>query len=133
MSTLRRKPYAYSLFAVMLGLLSACASSPPKSEVDFKEGYDFSPIKTVAFMKATPSGDSAMAMLSDMQINRIDKALGEALESKGLRVVEDQSQADALVNWHLATQEKADVRTYNTGSSMSMGMGMGGYGHYNRA
>jgi hypothetical protein len=57
------------------------------------------------------------------------------LESKGLRVVEDQSQADALVNWHLATQEKADVRTYNTGSSMSMGMGMGmgGYGHYNRA
>ena len=60
MSILRRKSYVYSLFAVTLGLLSACASSPPKSEVDFKEGYDFSPIKTVAFLKAKPSGDSAM-------------------------------------------------------------------------
>jgi hypothetical protein len=64
--------------------------------------------------------------LSDMQRDRIDEALAFALRNKGLQVVDDAAQADLLVSWHLVTQEKTDVRTWETPA-------MGGYyGGYNR-
>jgi hypothetical protein len=64
-----------------------------------------------------------------MQKNRIDAALQFALENKGFQMVDDPSQADMLISWHLMTQEKTDVRTYQTG--MSTGY-YGGYNRYNR-
>jgi hypothetical protein len=68
--------------------------------------------------------------MSDMQINRIDLALERALQLKGLEIVEDPNQADALISWHLVTEEKTKVRTYDTGPSY--GGGYGRYGSYNR-
>ena len=56
-------------------------------------------------------------------------ALENALQAKGFVWVEDASQADLLVSWHLVTQDKTDVRTYQT---PSMGVGYGRYGGYNR-
>jgi Domain of unknown function (DUF4136) len=115
------------LFTASLFFLGACASTPPEPDVDFNTSYNFSGIKTLALAETTSSGDSARALMSDMQINRINIALTGVLEAKGFQIVEDQSKADALINWHLAASDKQDIRTSTTPGMHA------GYGRYNRA
>ena len=117
-----------ALFAV--AIISACASGPPKPAVDYKSDYNFAAVHKVAFFHESGevSGNNPIP-LSDMARDRIDSALETALQTKGFVWVEDASQADLLVSWHLGTQDKTDVRTYQT---PSMGVGYGRYGGYNR-
>jgi hypothetical protein len=117
------------LAILLLGALSACTSAPPEPMVDFKQGYNFSGIKKLAFLPDSggTSGDSPRVSMSSMQRERINDALAQAVEKKGMTVISDPKKADALITWHLVAQEKTDVRTYNTG--MSHGAG---YGYYNR-
>ena len=117
-----------ALFAVTF--ISACASSPPKPAVDYKSDYNFAAVHKVAFFHESGevSGNNPIP-LSDMARDRIDSALETALQTKGFVWVDDASQADLLVSWHLVTQDKTDVRTYQT---PSMGVGYGRYGGYNR-
>ena len=116
-----------ALWVVAIGLLlSACASSPPTPLVDFKPDYNFSTVKKVAFWAQADqvAGDNPLT-LSDMQKDRINNALAYALRNKGLEIVDDPKQADLLLSWHLITQQKTDVRTYDTPA-------MGPYYGYNR-
>jgi hypothetical protein len=117
------------LAILVLGALSACSSAPPEPMVDFKKGHDFSAIKTLAFLPDSggTSGDSPRVFMSSMQRERINDALTQAVEKKGITVIADPKKADALITWHLVAQEKTDVRTYDTG--MNYGAG---YGYYNR-
>jgi hypothetical protein len=110
-------------------LLSACASSPPKPTVDYKADYNFTAVKKIAFYRDSGqvTGDNPL-QLSDMQRDRIDEALSSALNNAGFQIVDSADQADLLLSWHLVTQEKTDVRTWET---PTMGYG-GGYGRYNR-
>ena len=119
-----------SLMATLV--MTACASAPPKPTVDFKHDYDFSQVTKITFYKNSGqvSGDNPL-QLSDMQRNRIDAAVELALINKGFQFVEDASQADILLTWHLVTQHKTDVRTYQTASHGYYG-GHGGYRGYNR-
>jgi hypothetical protein len=111
-------------------LLAACASSPPKPTVDFKPDYNFAAVQTLAFYyKSGDSSGSNPVPLSDMARNRIDLALENAFAKKGYQVVPDASAADLLISWHVVTQDKTDVRTYQT---PGMGMGYSRYGGYNR-
>jgi len=112
--------------------LAACTSSPPKPNVDSKPGYDFLQVTKIGFYKDSGevSGDNPL-QLSDMQRNRINNALELALSNKGFQFVDDVSQADLLLSWHLATQNKTDVRTYQS-PSYGMSAGYGRYGGYNR-
>ena len=108
-------------------LLGACASGPPKPTVDYKPDYDFSQVTKVGFYARSGqvSGDNPL-QLSDIQKGRVNEALAYALRNKGLAIVDDPAQADLLLSWHLVTQHKTDVRTYQTPS-------YGGYyGPYNR-
>jgi len=115
---------------VFIIFLAACTSGPPKPTVDHKPDYNFTQVKKIAFYKDSGevSGDNPL-LLSDMQRNRIDNALQLALGNKGFQMVDDASQADLLLSWHLATQHKTDVRTYET---PAYGMSYGRYGRYNR-
>ena len=116
-----------ALFIVVLA--TACTTAPPKPDVDFNSEYNFSTVKKVAFYKTSGmvTGDNPV-QISDMQRNRADRALKLALENKGISFVEDAKDADLLLSWHLSTQDKTDVRTYQ-----SAGYGGGGYyGGYNR-
>tara|TARA_R110002072_G_scaffold141576_2_gene286821 strand:+ start:746 stop:1387 length:642 start_codon:yes stop_codon:yes gene_type:complete len=125
---------ALTVFLVSI-LLAACASGPPKPTVDYKADYDFSAVKTIAFYRNSGEvlGDNPM-QLSDIQRDRIDEALSYALTNRGFQMVTDASKADLLLSWTLDTQNKTNVRTYQTPTmGMGMGRGYGGYyGGYNR-
>ena len=119
----------FLILATLVALLAGCASGPPKPDVDFKPDYDFGQVRKIAFYKNSGqvSGDNPL-QLSDIQKDRIDQALSYALRNKGMEMVDDPAEADMLISWHLVTQHKTDVRTYETptyGASY-------GYGRYNR-
>ncbi|MEZ5569654.1 MAG: DUF4136 domain-containing protein [Halioglobus sp.] len=107
-------------------LLGACASGPPKPDVDFKPDYNFSAVKKVGFYRDSGEvvGDNPL-QLSDIQRGRIDEALVFAMKNKGFEIVQDPEAADLLISWHLVTQHKTDVQTWNTPA-------YGYYGPYNR-
>jgi hypothetical protein len=115
---------------VMVGLLAACSSGPPKPNVDYKQDYSFTAVKKIGMYRQSGqvSGDNPL-QLSDIQRERIDNALAYALGNKGFQMVDDPSQADLLMSWHLVTQHKTDVRTWET---PNYGMTYGRYGRYNR-
>jgi hypothetical protein len=112
-------------------LLSACASRPAKPLIDYNSGYDFSQVNTVAFYHESGqvAGTNPL-QVSDMARARVDLALENAMRAKGLTMVKDPEQADLLLSWHLATQEKTDVRTYET--AQHSGFYGAGFYPYNR-
>jgi hypothetical protein len=97
---------------LMLVLLTACASTPT-AQMDFDSGFDFSPVKTIAIQPINRSVATTI-IVSDMQVTRINEALTAELERRGYRVVDNNADADLLLSWHLITQERMDVRSYNT-------------------
>jgi hypothetical protein len=98
----------------LLALLSACSSSPTfDATTDHDSEYDFSGVRKIAIQPYNRL-DPASVRISDMQVARIEEALADELRNKGFAIVEDQAQADAFLSWHLVTQEKTDVRTYNS-------------------
>lgn len=119
---------AFTLCTILL--LAACASAPPAPTIDFKPDYDFTRVNKIAFYDASGqvSGDNPM-QLSDMQIDRIDEALATVLRDRGIEIVDNPAEADLLLSWHLVTEHKTDVRTYET---PAYGVGYSHYGRYNR-
>jgi hypothetical protein len=98
----------------VLALLAACSSTPTFDAVtDHDAQYDFSKVSKLA-MQPYDRLDPATVQVSDMQVARIEQALIDELQRKGFTVVEDQAEADVFVSWHLVTQEKTDVRSYNS-------------------
>jgi hypothetical protein len=125
-------PVTHALLALATALtLAACASGPPKPQVDYKQDYSFGQVRKIAFFKHSGqvTGENPVK-ISDIQRNRADIALQQALEKRGYQFVDDPKQADLLLSWHLATQEKTDVRTYQSPAYYG-GYGYG-YAPYNR-
>lgn len=118
-----------ALGLLLTTLLGACASTP-KPVFDYKQDYDFSQVKKIAFFigSGEVTGSNPM-QLSDFQKERIDDALARNLTGKGYQMVDDPDEADLLISWHLGVQDKTDVRTYETPSA---GMSYGYYSGYNR-
>ena len=122
---------AATVVATLLAtLIGACSSAPPTPEVDFKADFDFSKVHKIGFFDKSGEviGPNPL-QLSDMQKNRIDEALRLAITAKGFTWVEDPKDADLLLSWYLVTEEKTDVRTYET---PAVGVGYGRYAGYNR-
>jgi len=97
---------------MMLALVSAC-STPLEATMDFDPQFDFSKVQKIAIQPVDRT-DLSMVRISDMQVDRIDAALGDELERKGFQIVSDNAQADMFLTWHLVTEERTDVRTYNS-------------------
>jgi len=112
-----------------LALIAACATTPPTPVVDFKPGYDFGAVRKIAFydQSGLVTGSHPLP-ISDMERERIDSALEQALRARGFEILErkDAAQAQLLISWTLITDDKTEVRTYGT-----PGIGVG-YGRYNR-
>jgi len=97
-------------------VLAGCASSGlPVASVDQMPGYDFSKITSFAYLPVR-GGPSSSAFLSDMEVQRMHRAFAQALQARGMVLVEDREQADILASWHLVTQAQTDVRSYDSAS-----------------
>ena len=132
MSTFLPTRYGAMVALASCVLLAACASGPPKPDVDFKRDYDFSQVKKIGFYSKSGkvSGDNKM-QLSDIQKDRVDTALRNALGQKGFELVSNPGQADMLLSWHLVTQFKTDVQSYNTPGTYGPYYGYNRYAMYN--
>ena len=110
------KPIAARTVGTLLGLtlllLGAC-SSAPVAVTDHDPSFDFTAVRTVAILPVDRSV-TPVAVLSDMQINRMNWDIGDELQRKGMTLVNELSEADLLISWHLVTQQRTDVRTYNS-------------------
>jgi len=124
------KRFATAGMALGLALLLGACASTPEPVFDYKQDYDFSDVRKIGFYKGSGqvSGDNPL-QLSDFQKDRIDDALALELRNRGFEIVDDPSEADMLLSWHLGVQDKTDVRTYET---PAYGAGYGRYGGYNR-
>lgn len=105
--------------AALVSALCACGTIDDilssNAQVDYKKGYEFGDIKMVT-VNCSMDGESEELPLTPGQIDRVDAAIIRALEGRGLTVVEDEEGADALVTWHVVTQEQSSLREYNAES-----------------
>jgi hypothetical protein len=108
-----------SLAILALGALvviAGCSSTPKLEAVtDFDSSFDFSGVKTVAIQPVARMNASAV-LISDMDVNRINQEFTNQLTARGIDVVAENANADMYLAWHLVTQEKTDVRSYNSAS-----------------
>jgi len=84
--------------------------------MDFDPGFDFSGVRKIAILPVNRNV-SSIAAVSDMQAGRINRSLANELIRRGYDVVESIDDADMFLTWHLVTQERTDIRTYNTMSA----------------
>ena len=96
-----------------LALVLAACGSTPTANMDFDPAFDFSGIRTFAIQPIHRT-EASRAVLSDMQIGRVNASLTDELERRGFQVVDNNAEADILLVWHLVTQERTDVRTFNS-------------------
>jgi hypothetical protein len=110
---------AAALASTLCLWLAGCATTPPTPAVDYNPAYDFSGVNSVAMYRDSEQvqGENPL-QVSDMARERIDTALQRAMAQKGIRVVDDPAAADLLLSWHLVTETKTDVRTYETPVAM---------------
>lgn len=100
------------LLAAML--LAACSSNPAiKAFTDYNEAFDFSAVQTIGILPVDRA-DAEHITVSDMQAERIDRALAAELRSKGYEIIADHELADLQMTWHLVLQQRTDVRAYNS-------------------
>jgi hypothetical protein len=102
-----------TLLGLSLAVLLAACSSTPTATMDFDAGVDFSAVRKIAIQPIKRTVAS-QAILSDMQIGRVNASLTAELQRRGFHVVQNNADADMLLAWHLVTQERTDVRSFNT-------------------
>lgn len=101
--------------ALLLVLVVTACASTPTAVMDYDRSFDFTPVRNIAIQPINRMGAGSV-VISDMQVDRINQALTDELGRRGYQVVADNAQADMLLTWHLITQERMDVRSYNTSS-----------------
>ncbi|MEP5764650.1 MAG: DUF4136 domain-containing protein [Halieaceae bacterium] len=103
------------MLALVLGLAACTSFIPPRPAIDYKRGYDFDRVQK--FAMAPHDTDACFASgLTLEEAALIDKALVAALRQQGFTVVDDASQSDVVVDWHVVTEEVTDARPYNASS-----------------
>ncbi len=101
------------LVACLLLALAGGCSTPIEAVTDFNDQFDFSKVHKIAVQPLDRRNVNTIT-ISDMQVERINRALSDELTRRGFEMVPAGSQADLLMAWHLVTEERTDVRTYNS-------------------
>ncbi len=115
------------ILAAVSALLFGCASGV-SIDSDHKKGVDFAAFKTYQWHdKSTAAKDYHG---NDILDGRIRMAVDNELQAKGFKLI-DSGSSDFSVNYSVTTQEKTDIRSYDTYSGMSPGFAVGyGRGYY---
>jgi hypothetical protein len=100
--------------SIALGL-SACVSIvAPPARVEFREDFDFSSVRIIAFTEQRSDvGDDD---LNEKFSARIRTGLGQNLEDKGMSVTDTRSQARLLLRWQLLAEDRTDVQASKSNS-----------------
>lgn len=90
-------------------LLASCAIKPPVTS-DYDTAYDFSPLKTFAWIESKD-----LKKVSTLTNKRQITAIETLLLNKGFSKASNKDNADFLLKTHTVTDKKVDVdRFYNT-------------------
>lgn len=93
-------------------LLAGCGSKP---YVDYDTGYDFAAAQTFYIIPTEVPNEPFMAQ-------RVAAAIHQDLTLKGLKPVNNRSDADLAITYNVTAEERANT------SRVSFGMGTGSYG-----
>ena len=104
-----------TLSTLIVLLLAGCASSPT-AVTDHDPNFDFASVQRIAVLPLNRQVIPTAA-LSDMQASRISTSLVTELERRGFSISEDPGDSDLWMSWFIVTQERTQVRTYNTMSA----------------
>ena len=106
--------YTWRMFlALCIALFVGACSSTPTATTDYDSRDDFSGVRKIAIQPVNRASPSTV-IISDMQIERVNEALTTELERRGFSVVMENADADMLLVWHLVTQERTDIRSFNS-------------------
>jgi len=117
-----------SAFSILLALLLAgCADYVIDS--DYTPEVDFTTLKTYRWYSAQPRDPQSLEYLGGAVIDkRIRQVIDDALQARGfVQQDQDQDEVDFAVNYDILTEDRQDVRTYNTYGGYAPG-GNSGYG-----
>jgi len=98
--------------AVGAVFLTISACSGMSISTDFNPGANFSNYETFAWLPAPQTGDPRVD--NAIIYNRVKDAVDTELEAKGYREVQNASEADFLVGYHIALDGRMDVQTVNS-------------------
>ncbi|GGA74295.1 hypothetical protein GCM10011369_15170 [Neiella marina] len=122
----KRNYLGSTLMAATALVLSGCASSP-KVDADYADGYNFAHIETYAMVSInndTYAGQPGESLTEQ----RINDSLRNHLSNRGMQEVAAE-QADILVSYSVTSEDKTQVRSYNTGIHHHRGYYRGHHRH----
>jgi hypothetical protein len=106
----------FAVLAALLTLVPACGGPSVSIHFDYDTSYDFSNLKTYAYLPIKSTGT-----ISELKIRRFVDAINAQLQKQGYTLNKDHP--DFLIALHSSTREKTDITDW--------GYGYGGwYGGY---
>lgn len=119
-----------SLIVLPVVMVLAACTSTIKPEVDYRQDYAFENIRTYSVLEDTAKPMDAVYHVSDIENDRVARALQNAMANKGLREV-PKDQADILVAYQIVTKDKTQVRDYGPSVAYRCYRCFGGYAGVN--
>ena len=98
-------------YAIITSLLFLCfGCSTISVQTDYNPAFDFSGLKSYAWLESGQSPSEDTRINNDLVIDRVRAAVEQSLENKGFVKAEGE-RADFMVNWHGAIDKKIQVKT----------------------
>lgn len=91
-------------------LLSSCKINPPTT-IDYDTKYNYSKLKTFAWIKA-PKNDDKNKEIKSLNDRRQTAAINSDLISKGFKLLNEAENADFLLKTHTITDKKTDIDVF---------------------
>ena len=117
--------HRHTLF-VLLAIAALFACSTVQVRQDYDPGEDFSRLRTYSWLPKPQEQTGNLRLDNPLLHDRIVAAIDRSLQTKGYTKVED-AKPDFFVTYHLASQQKLDVRTIDYGSGYGV-WGPAGWG-----
>lgn len=99
------------LAALLMGL-AACSRIPVST--DYREGWAPAAGASFAWLPPKEGAPSNPLYDNDLVRARVQGAVNDALQARGLQQAANQAEADLLVAYHVVEEEKIDVDTFHS-------------------
>ena len=110
-----------AMSGILAVALSGCGGGISVTS-DWDPGVDFTSFNTFVVLDEASGG----AGIDQLTQNRVKASIASHLQAKGMRQVDNQNDADAMVGWQVTTDQRSSFQTVNTGWG-GYGWGRGGW------